>query len=101
LIVLVKSVGNLRKIFSGKRFAASKDQNAQVTPKGLSDSFNLLRFHLQLLTRSVVKFFCEEAMSTTHVANGRDEDIQKDRRKRLTDRQLCVTSKKLFGSEIH
>jgi hypothetical protein len=67
----------------------------------LGDSFNFVRFHLQLLTRSVVKLVSEEAMSTTHVANGCDEYVQEDRRKRLTDRQLCVTSKKLFGSKIH
>ena len=96
VVVLVKRVGNLRKIFSGKRFAASKDQNAQITAKRLSDSFNLVRFHLQLLTRSVVKFFGEEAMSTTHVANGRDEYVQKYRRKRLAHGQLCVTFNNLF-----
>src|SRR4030095_15258144 len=69
LIVLVKGVRNFRKIFPRKRLATCKDQNAQVTAKGLGDSFNLVRLHLELLTRTVVKFVGKEAVRTTHVTN--------------------------------
>jgi hypothetical protein len=60
-----------------------------------------VRFHLEFLAWTIVKFVREEAVGTAHVANGRDEYVQENGRERLTNGEFCVSFKKLFSSEIH
>jgi hypothetical protein len=57
--------------------------------------------HLELLAWSIVELVSKKTMSAPHVTNGRDKNVQQDRRKGLTNRQFCVTFKKLFCREIH
>ena len=61
----------------------------------------LLRRHLQFLAGLVVEFVREEAMHAPHVADGRDQDVQKDRRKRPSGRHARVTLENFFVVKVH
>ena len=79
LVVLVKALRYFRQILARERLAAGKNQDAQIAAQRLRDLFNLVSLHLQLLARTVVQFFCEEAVGTPHVADRCHQNVQQNR----------------------
>ena len=69
LVVPVERANDFRQILARKRLATGQNQNAEIAAQSLGDTLDLLRFHLQLLTRPVVQLVSEEAMRTAHVAD--------------------------------
>jgi len=56
---------------------------------------------LQFFAGFVIQLVGKEAMDAPHVADGSNEDIQKDRRKRSARRHPRVPLENLFMMEIH
>src|SRR5205809_1069630 len=101
LVVLVESSRDFGKVLSRNRFAARNDQHAEIGAERFADARHLRRGHLEFLARFVVQFVREEAMNAAHIADGSNEDIQKDWRKRAAGRHPRVPLQNFFVMEIH
>src|SRR5262249_9008187 len=101
LVVLMESSRNFGKVLSRKRFTARNDQNAEIGSKRFADTLHLRRGHLEFLARFVVQFISEETMNASHIADGSNEDIQKNWRKRAAGRHPRVPLQNFLVVEIH
>ena len=59
--------------------------HAEIAAKRFRDPGDLVSLHLQLLSRPVVEFLCEETMRAAHVANAGHKDVKEYRRNGLAN----------------
>jgi hypothetical protein len=90
LIVLVKGAGDFGKIFPRERFASSENQHTEVSAERLRDALDLMRLHLQFLSRTIVEFIRKKTVCAPHVADRRNQNIQEHGGKGPANRQICV-----------
>ena len=100
-VIRIKSSRDLRQVLTRKRLASSKNQNTEVATQRLRDSFDFMGLHLELLARAVVKLVGEKAMCAAHVTHRSHQNVQQNRRERLSQSQLRITLQKLSCCEIH
>ena len=101
LIVVIESARDLRQVFARKRLATGENQNPKIPAQRLRDSFDFVGLHLELLARAVVKLVGEKAMCAAHVTHRSHQNIQQNRRERLSQSQLRITLQKLSCCVIH
>src|SRR5262249_10383515 len=81
--------------------AAGNYQDAKVGAQRLADPLNVPRGHLKFLARLVVEFVREKTVDAPHVANGRYQDVQEDRRERTAGCHPSVSFEDFFMMKIH
>src|SRR5262249_53759315 len=101
LIIFVEPACDFRKILAREWLSTGDDQHSEVRTQCFADSHDVVRRHLQLLSRLVIEFIGEEAMDAAHVADGSDQNIEQDRRKWAPSRHPGVAFENLFVVEIH
>src|SRR5690606_20394031 len=101
LVVLIESSYDLRQILSSERFAAGEHKNTEVAAQRFRDAGDLMGLHLELLSRSVVQFVCEEAMRAPHIANTRYQNVKENGRHLPSDDHARIPLKYLFCRKIH
>ena len=101
LVVLVERANDLGQVFSRERLAAREHQNAEIAAERFGDLGDLVSLHLQLFTRPVVQLLGKKAVRAPHIANARNQNIQKNRRDRPSDHDARVSFKNLFCCKIH
>ena len=62
---------------------------------------DLVSFHLQLFARTVVELLGKETMRASHVADARDQNIEKYGRDRPSNHYARVPFENLFCRKIH
>src|SRR5688500_4116758 len=101
LVVLVERTDDLGQVLSCERLAAGEHEHAEVSAKGLRNTGDLVRLHLQFLTRPVVQLLCKKAVGTSHVADACHQYVKEYRRDRAADNYAGVAFEYLFCSKIH
>ena len=74
---------------------------AKVCPKCFADLLEVACRHLQALAFLVVEFVCKKAMDAAHVADRRNQNVEKNRRKGPTCSHARIALEYFFVMKVH
>src|SRR4029079_10447494 len=83
------------------RFSTGQHKNTQIAAECLRDFPDLFGLHLELLSRAIVELLREKAVRASHIADARNANVEKHRRKTPSAHHAGVSLEDLFSCKIH